>query len=239
MSTTEAERNELTGTIAGMLRQHDSFKAIEHLLSPGDTDKIPAAFSGVSAGLYRLKDVSGMVAIGRAGVQYCLTRARELGASEPDRARKLRVSAQIMSYNLAANAWPGWNDEGIVISRDQLAFGLDMARLDLRLAIEMEYPPLKLSNAHWIIGAHELAARDFGSALKTFEAALKYAEAAASSNQALMVKGYIALTQLLAGGPLGAHAFAGSLAALRSAGNDDCQFFAQQLETARKVFEQK
>jgi hypothetical protein len=45
----------------------------------------------------------------------------------------VRESAKTIAFNVGANTWPGWGDEGVEISCDQRKAGLAAAMLSHRL----------------------------------------------------------------------------------------------------------
>ena len=114
---------------------------------------------------------------------YCLGQTLSLEASSRQR-EKLRSSAKALAYDIGSFTWPGWEEPRISPTADELAAGRDCARLNLRLAIELQKPPERVSMAHWLLGAHALAARDFDLAEKEFQlaqAAFPAADAAAAA----------------------------------------------------------
>jgi len=79
-----------------------------------------------------------MAAVGKAAVRYHLRQSeleRDVAA-----AVKLRTAAKRMAYNVAANCWPGWGDEGVVIEAAHIDVGLELAMLSLRLVEELAGP---------------------------------------------------------------------------------------------------
>ncbi|HEY3323084.1 MAG TPA: hypothetical protein VGP72_21710 [Planctomycetota bacterium] len=232
-----ARQNEApTAEVLKLLKDEDSCKAIEFIQSLGEPAKVAEAYSNLVQGLYEKKNVAAMITIGRAGVQFCLTIAQQLAKSDEKKSAWFRQNAQVMSFNLAANCWPGWGEEGIVLSPADLAFGFDMARLDLRLATEMKYPLLKLSNSNWIAGAHCMAAGKYADALAWFGKSRQHAEEAKAADQAEMVKGYAGITEILAGKEEGKAHFAAALEKLKASKGEDAKFFADQIQSVLKVF---
>ena len=61
-----------------------------------------------------------MLIIGRAGIRYALAESIRIAKDDAEQAEKLKDAAKAMSYNASANAWPGWEDEGITINRSDL-----------------------------------------------------------------------------------------------------------------------
>ena len=140
--------------------------------------------------------------------------------------------------------WPGWNDEGIVLGATDLGIGLDAALLNLRLAQELSRGPEVMGNAHWLIGAHHLAANRAAQALKTFVQAEQAFQQAGKPDFALMAAGYAALaskcTAAAQGAPTSAREIADRqlqavLQKLEKSDDEDAKFFAEQIRTAEKV----
>ena len=131
-------------------------------------DLIPALY-------FQRKDVRVMVAIGRAGIHYGLTQAGQLRDMDPDGAEKLAGATKAIAYDLGANLWPGWQEEGIELSPADLATGMEAAKLNLSLAESLKRPPLPMCNARWLLGAHELARGDAAAAEREFGLAAEQA----------------------------------------------------------------
>ena len=94
-----------------------------------------------------------MIALARAGIHRALFEADRVPTADPDAAEALRGQAKTIAYDLGANLWPGWQDEGIVLTPADLTTGLEAARLNLRLAEQLGRPALPRCNAHWLLGA--------------------------------------------------------------------------------------
>ena len=62
------------------------------------------------------------------------------------------------SLMLSGDSWPGGKDEGIEITASDLVAGIALARQNLRLAKELKRDDEVFANAHWLLGAHQLAA---------------------------------------------------------------------------------
>src|SRR5579872_5380750 len=103
--------------------------------------------------LYAHRDVAGMIVFGLAGIRYCLAKSQQRESSDPETSAELKGLAKAMAYNLGANTWPGWDDEGIILGGTDLAIGMHAALLNLRLAHELARGSEVMGNAHWLIGA--------------------------------------------------------------------------------------
>ena len=168
-SQAEAQEKKILEEACQLLSEQDSYTLIEFLGEGVTPDKTAARFSNMIRYLYfQKKDVSGMILAGRTGIQYALD---EAGKTEGDDLEKLLSRAKEMSYNLSVNCWPGWGDEGIEINNTVLKAGMDCALLNLRLAKELNRDAEKVGNAHWLIGAQDLALKNYEKAIESFEKA--------------------------------------------------------------------
>jgi hypothetical protein len=94
-------------------------------------------------------------------------------------------------YDLASFAWPGWGKD---VRAEHAALGAEAADRALRLREAPGYANLEFTvtpgMAHWVVGAHALAARDFERAR---------AELALSGDETL-ARGYLGLVDLAEAG---------------------------------------
>ena len=227
--------------IADLVESGDSFEAMAILHERGRDvpGGIAGAYSNLMFNFYRKnQDVARMVMVGRAGIQYCLAEAVACSEQDPERAAKLRGTAKAMAYNLAANTWPSWDEKGITITTSDLAAGMDAARLNLRLARELERGSDVLGNAHWVLGAHHLAAGQRKEALDTFDVSAARFREANKPDYEQMAVGYRGITLMTdaATRAEGQREFDAALAALKKLDTDDARFFAAQLQSVAKVF---
>ncbi len=222
----------------------DSFAAIERIQQAGTPAEIAARYAALVSDLYwKAHDLPAVVTVGRAGIIYCLTQsaAPELPADAID---SLRMTAKGLAYDLGSFTWPGWEEPGISPTADDLALGRDCAKLNLRLAIELKKPPSRVSMAHWLIGAHALAAGDFEFAERQFQAAqdvLPSTDPAAKELQPCNL-GYLAIARLgknphdpIANSAAQAdyERITGELAARK---DEDAEVYLSQLLSARRLF---
>ncbi len=216
----------------------DSFTAAALLEADGEPAVVAVQYSHLlRAWYFQEKNVPAMVMFGRLGIQYALIQARRVEATDAEKAKRLRGIAKEMAYNLGVNTWPGWRDEGISITKSDLAAGLDAARLNLRLAQELKRNTEVLGNAHWLVGAHQLAQKNYPTALEEFRKSQAEFQKAKQSDFALMAGGYIALAEMLQSPAQGKPKFQAAVEALTSSGSEDAKFFAEQLRTAAEVFQ--
>lgn len=223
--------------IVRLLEEQDSYAAVQRIREQQQSPQAAIdVFADTMQRLYSERhDVPGMIAVGRAGIQFGLQAADDGGA---DHADDLRGAAKAMAFNLAANTWPGWNDEGICLTRSDRLVGLDAAHLNLRLARELRRDDLALCNAHWILAAHLLADGRFDDARAEFDRAETHARSAGRADYELMCRGYSAMTADLAEPYLTEPRcrFDRCVDELRALDTDDSRFFADQLEAVLELF---
>jgi hypothetical protein len=226
--------------IQELFRTGDSYAAIEHIQRHGSPLEIAARYESLVSNLYwNAHDLPAVVTIGRAGILYCLGQSLAADASS-ESAEKLRSVAKGLAYDIGSFTWPGWEEPGITPTPADLAVGRDCAQLNLRLAIELNKPPARLSMAHWLVGAHALAARDFELAEKEFQLAqdvLPQTDAAANAVKDCNA-GYMALARLCKN-PADAVApaqFDEVIARLGTREGDDAKSYLTQLLSARRLF---
>lgn len=218
--------------LQALSKKVDSFAAIERLCAEPDCELAANTFIEWANRLYAEKDIAGAVAVGRAGIQYCAS----CRVSGEQRAR-LRQQAKAMAFNLGANTWPGWGDDGVIHTESDLAAGLDAARLNLRLSRELGRGPLAESKAHWLLGAHWLARGEYRESAAEFTLAIEQARMAGNVDDEHLSRGYIALIGVLRGLPNAARDLARAVDTLEASGTEDGGFYAHQIVTALEIFQ--
>jgi hypothetical protein len=196
-------------------------KAIE---AHGTPIEIAARYKEVLLDQYwKAKNLAGAVAIGQCGISFCMNHKLDL-----------RSEAKQMAFNIGSFTWPGWAEPGIEIRETEWAAGADAASLNLRLAIELNKPPLGMSSAHWLIGAHALAARDAKAAADAFNQAFVLAP----PEMRPMHTGYVAIARLMEDGEdeSSLRDLVALFSSLDAEGTEDSKFAASQLRTAARVF---
>jgi hypothetical protein len=135
----------------------DSFAAIIYLCELDNPEMTLEALIGVMKHKYwQEKDLIGALAFSRAGTQFGLQSALLYDQVDPELAYKLRSGAKGCAYDFASYAWPGWDEPGMVITAADHTAGFDAARVNLRLAVELELGDLPTSRAHWMVSAYHL-----------------------------------------------------------------------------------
>lgn len=146
--------------IQNRLAAGEFFNVIEEIQRAGSPAEVAERYASLLLDLYwKQHDLPAVVAIGRAGILYCLTQSVTEGVAVESSAR-LRSAAKGLAYNVGSFTWPGWEEPGISPTAADLAAGRECASLNLRLAIELKKPADRIAMAHWLVGAHAMASRD-------------------------------------------------------------------------------
>jgi hypothetical protein len=240
--TEEPTDPQASAVVAAALRAveaGDSAGALAIATANADPQMGAARIAALAKQLYRDKNVSAMIAVGEAGMRFCLDAARR--ATDPAVALALKTRARGLAYNIAANCWPGWGDDGIVIEAAHLRSGLALARLSRDLVQELGLGERATGTAHWLIGALHLAAGRSGDALSDFQRAEEAYRADDDRSYRLMALGYAALARKAAPSShaAGVQDLAEALRQLREHGSTAAIFFADQIDTADWVLSQR
>ena len=219
-----------------LYERKDSFAAIMHLCELEDPKTtMEALLKTMRHKYWQEKDLVGTLAFARAGIHFGLMSAMLYDDTDPNLAHELRSGAKGFAYDFASSAWIGWNEEGVVITSADQAAGFDAARVNLRLAVELERGDLPTSRAHWMVGAYHLAEGEYNLAIESFEQGVVFARKADARADELLNQGYILIVQLLAS-PENSHLIEEYQSLKSSFQNvEHGEDFIQQLDTAYKV----
>jgi len=200
-----------------------------------DCANVSGYYAEVTKILYaRTKDVRSMLALARAGIDYQLRAAERVAADDAGLAITLRTAARKLAFNVAANSWPGWGDDGVVIVAADIEDGLNLAKLSLELVQELALGQQQLGTAFWLVGALDLAAGRTDAALASFDQARACYLAHGDHVQVLLADGYRAIALGATGdGPDGS--LDEVVARLHRDGSKQAGFFAGQLRTAARI----
>jgi hypothetical protein len=231
------DADDIAGKLAAMMHEGAVADALVLIALQADPAVAASAISSAVKTLYRShRDVSNMVVAAYLGVAWCLGQASL--QSDPEVAANLKRRAHAMSFNAAANCWPGWDDEGVTIEDAEVKAARSLAGTCLALAHDLDLGPKGLGTAHWVIGALELALGRFSAARAAFQDAQRsYAALGEEAPQKLMAQGYDALAAKL--GNVSSDecsaALKEALERLHSLGTEGGQFFADQIARAERV----
>jgi len=214
----------------------DTFSIIESVIRQGDALAAVTRLDEMMRDLYwKQKNLFSAVAIGRAAAQHALISAVQIESTQPEVAIQLRKKGFAICYNLASFTWSGWGEEGISITPSDEMIGLDAARANLRLSGELKLGDLQFCRAHWIVGAHQLAARDFAAATESFTNSERHARAADQRGEEWLAIAFARLAHYLAENSDALHQqLTDAIAELAQV--KDGEFFASQVTKAMEIF---
>ncbi|MEE9405431.1 MAG: hypothetical protein V3V20_11105 [Algisphaera sp.] len=213
----------------------DAFAALEPWT---DLPDVLAAITGMHETMrhcyWVTQNLSATVFFAQAAIQHGLTAASQ--AQDPDQADALRGAAKAACYDLASFTWPGWGEDAISPTRDDLERGLQAAHTNLRLTRALGRDNLAHSRSHWVLGAQRLANGHLKTALQSFERAAQHATEGDHQADHLLNTGYAALVNQMALPDTKPAAFETALDQLRNGDVKGGPRFANQLDTAAGVF---
>lgn len=177
--------NPLANHALDRLRDTDSWAAIAFLNDGGDTATILDAYDALLRHLYwEERDLAAVLAIGRAGIQV------GLNAADPAILSKVKT----LAANVASFLWPGWGEPDLIITKADVAAGFDAARLNVRLAHQLNKDDLALCRAYWQLAGYYLASGDRATAREHYETSASYADKAGHIDEQLLAQSFVALT---------------------------------------------
>jgi len=212
--------------IRQLVQSGDTYASVQRVTEEGTPRAIAERFQKLVSELYwQARDIPSVVAVAQGGIHYCLSRMNVDDNTERD---YFGSHAKGLAYNLASFTWPGWDEAGIVLTSCDIACGMDAARLNLRLAIELGKPLDEVQNAHWLLGAHLLASNRAADAREEFR------QCAPESHP--LYAGYLLLADVILGASDAQQNFDDLMGSMRAQGDDQAEFARSQLGTAQRVF---
>jgi hypothetical protein len=215
------------------LIQKDAAEAIAYLDGLEDPAQVILGYATLLQGLrqdpYSQDHPEAVLQLATAAVTTGQTRAEAI--DDDALQERLLGFVKPLAYNLAADTWPGWGGDTRLLPA-HLQQGRWAADLNLDLARRLDRPPAALSAAHWVVGAHHLAAGDLPAAASAFRDATAAAREADDQDSILMCRGYQALVAQLQG-KAGLDTV---LEELMARDTEDARCYADQLRTALEVF---
>jgi hypothetical protein len=223
--------------IKDIIENADIYQAIQYINKQDTPEEAAEIYAGVVKDFYwKDKDVERTIIFGQAALHYLLLKVDEFRNSEPERGFELKKQAKAMAFNLASFCWPGWNEEGILLSVENIQTGLETAKLNLRLADELGDESLSLSVDYWVLGAQYIATQNYEQALNAFGTQKKLANEAGDKLNELLADGYIGITMIISGDENGQDFLGEAIKALTEDGSEDAKFYIEQFNTVLNVF---
>ncbi|MCY3819682.1 MAG: hypothetical protein OXH52_10040 [Gammaproteobacteria bacterium] len=176
-------------------------------------------------------DLASYLLVARAVYQAAMSAAKESTDAE-DRAGYQKV-AYMTAYNIAANCWPGWSEEGAAVTNEQRKLGAGFARAHLEIVSRLDVSVE--ANAYWINAAHELAAGDHEAAKRMFSTCADHAASEGARDVEEMAGGWVAVVEVLQGIEGAEDELEASTRRLVEMGGDG-PFYAEQYGPALAVF---
>lgn len=160
---------------------------------------------------------------------------RHPGAPDSDRTEALKV-AQRLTFNAAADCWPGWSVSDRPIDPDHLLAARELAERSLRLVEKLELGPLRVATGIWLVGAFDLALGRYDEASRLFADARGRYGAANAPGLVLLVDGYAAIVRQVGNRPANGDDLDQVCARIAAGGFKDGDEWIAQLRTALEVF---
>jgi hypothetical protein len=157
-----------------------------------------------------------------------------VAADDAALAVRLRMAAKTLAFNVAANCWPGWGDDGVVIEAADIEEGLQLAKLSLGLVQELALGQHQHGNAFWLVGALDLAAGRTEAAIASFDSARACFLSGGEQLEVLLGDGYRAIA-LCADGEEADVRLDQVVGQLQQNGSEKAKFFIGQLRTAARI----
>jgi hypothetical protein len=220
------------------LADGNELAAMCSLLEAGaNAAEIAQSYADVAQALYReRKNVTQMLAVAKAGVAYCLSAAEQVAAKDPAAAVMLKTKAKVIAYNAAANSWPGWGDEGIVIEPLHIEEASGLAARSLQLVEDLKLGHRQLGTSEWLVGALHLAAGRSHDAIAALTRAHDAYAAGGEHTSALLALGYLALARSRQGTPERYRPELEEICQrLQTDGSPQAMAFVKQLRTADRL----
>jgi len=167
--------------------------AVVELVSAGDPSKALAAIRSAVVTLYwTRKDLPRVVTVSVAAMSVGLAKVGSL--KDASALNALLSEVKGLAYNLGSFTWLGWGEAGIAPGATDIAIGLEAARLNLNLAIDLRKGDLPVAQAYWLLGAQSIAAGRLDDALRYFDESASYAFKAEAPNEVALARAFAGLT---------------------------------------------
>jgi len=114
--------------------------------------------------------------------------------------RNALMVVQRLTYNAAADCWPGWSIPSEPTDSHMLVAARELARRSSDIVERLGLGRLRQGNGIWLCGAFDLALGKHEDASHHFAVAREHYVAADAPSPALLMEGYLAIVQQIGGG---------------------------------------
>jgi hypothetical protein len=158
------------------------------------------------------------------------------GARDEDEREALKI-IQRLTFNAAADCWPGWSVSDKPVDADHLAAARELAERSVRLVRDLEFGPIREGTGTWLVGAFDLALGRLHDAAVGFRDARAHYVAASAPGLVLLTDGYAAIVRQREGRrPADGESLDHICARIAAGGFKDGDAWIAQLRTAQEVF---
>lgn len=229
-------REELLRESVAFVEKNGSSKLNQFLENQSDPLLITQLYGDLSNHYYwKKKDLASSLLFGKSGIKFGIVESGKVSEENEDLAYQLKSVVKGLYYNIASFTWPGWNEVGITISDSELKVGFEAAKSNLNYAEELKKGEIPFSRAHWMLGGHYLAMKDYSNAMDHYNHSAKHARSGNSRGEELLALGFMKLVETLSGVKkleVTLEAITEELSEI-----EDGKYFVEQIKTATKVFE--
>jgi tetratricopeptide (TPR) repeat protein len=204
---------------------------LDYLTTAEDVPEAIDALNKLALSFYNdHKDIATAVSIFEKAITFGEAQADT--ADDADEHYAIESKLKAINYNLGANTWPGWGDD-VELTPALTARGAKAAARNLELAIVLEKGDLPISRAHWLVGAHHLAAGNLAAARQCFEQAVEFGGKAGEAGDEGLSQGYVYLVRQLQCEDVAAEM---EMLKEKLSAMEHGEFFVGQLDTAAAIF---
>lgn len=164
---------------------------------------------------------------------------RRIDGTYPDESqRNALMAVQRLTYNAAADCWPGWSIPTGPSDPRMLMAARELAQRSSDIVDRLGVGRLRQGNGRWLCGAFDLALGRYEDASRAFAVAHEHYVAADAPSPALLMEGYLAIVQQISkGGTSGEGSALDQICArIAASGFKEGAAWVAQLRTALAAF---
>lgn len=153
--------------------------------------------------------------------------------------RAALLAIKRITYNAAADAWPGWEAESTQMSTATLEEAKALAQRSLDIVRKLRLDDIQFATAVWLVGAFNLALGNLRDADAEFGTATYFYRIGSAPGLSLLARGYTVIARCAqdkASQEETLKSLADTFDEIKSGSFKDGGFWIEQLRTAAKVF---